>query len=620
MGRGMKPLNEYDKQGILSEEVFIEIFGQEDAIRQAQLLLSCQDRAKELGVKGKFDALTKAYSKVDKETRRKESSRAMLENWTNFSGGYNRMKCGAWIAADDGIRIYNKDYSNDVICCYHPILPVGRLRNLETGEEQIRLAYKRNHQWTEITVPKDVISSANRIVSLSKLGVSVTSENAKLLVKYLSDVENLNDDNIPVRKSSSKLGWIGGGFLPYDTEVIFDGDSSFRQVYESIRERGSRDVWLDHVRELRGTGRPEIKFSLAASFASPLIHQIGALPFIMDLWGETEGGKTVSLMLAASVWANPDTGQYIGDLKTTDTQLEIRADLLNHMPLLLDDTSKTSARIRDNFEGVVYDLCSGKGKSRSNKDLGIRRESRWRNTILTNGERPLSSYVTQGGAINRILEVECKENVYADPQKTAELVKKNYGFAGHDFVGVIKGMDPAQLREMYQDIQREIYCRDKMQKQSMAMSALLLADRIATDYIFRDGAYITLAEAESVLADKGEVSEHERCYHYLVDKIAMNRSRFGSNDATEQWGMIDGGWAYMFPQAVKELCQKGNYSYKAFMSWADRQGVIQTDGRNQTKPKRIRGELKRCVCLQLDAFKDENGFEPLVEEDKIPFK
>lgn len=104
--------------------------------------------------------------------------------------------------------------------------------------------------------------------------------------------------------------------------------------------------------------------------------------------------------------------------------------MLNHLPMMLDDTSKTSARIRDNFEGIVYDLCSGKGKSRSNKDLGINRENRWKNCIITNGERPLNSYVSQGGAINRILELECSQKIYEDPQRTAEILKKNYGFAG----------------------------------------------------------------------------------------------------------------------------------------------------------------------------------------------
>lgn len=99
---------------------------------------------------------------------------------------------------------------------------------------------------------------------------------------------------------------------------------------------------------------------LAASFASVLISPLGGLPFIVDLWGETEGGKTVTLMLAASVWADPDESNYIGDFETTDVALEARADLLNSLPMILDDTSKVSSRIRDNFEGMVYDLCSGK--------------------------------------------------------------------------------------------------------------------------------------------------------------------------------------------------------------------------------------------------------------------
>lgn len=617
----MKPLNSYDRKGILSEEVFVEIFEQDDAIRRAQTLLSFQDRAKELGVKGQFDTMVKAFEKTEKEMQKKQQSQTLIENWTNFTGKYDSMKCGSWLAADNGIRTFNKDYSNEVVVCYHPILPIGRLRNLETGEEQIQLAYKRNHRWTEVTVPKDIISSANKIVSLSKLGIAVTSENAKLMVKYLSDVENLNDDDIPVRRSSSKLGWIGEGFLPYDTDVIFDGDGAFGQVYESIRERGSWQEWLDHVRELRRIGRPEIKFSLAASFASILVSRLGALPFIVDLWGETEGGKSVSMMLAASVWANPDGGQYIGDFKTTDTQLEIRADLLNHLPMMLDDTSKTSSRIRDNFEGVVYDLCSGKGKSRSNKELGIRRENRWKNTIMTNGERPLSSYVSQGGAINRVLEIECREKVFQDPQSTAELLKKNYGFAGKRFVKIIKKMDIDELRGMQQDIQRQIFSIDKMQKQSISMSVLLLADRIATDHIFCDGEYIGIEEAESVLVDRNEVSEHERCYHYLLDKINMNRQRFDATATTEQWGLISEGYAVMYPQAVKELCRQGDFSYKAFMNWADRQGVILTDGKNQTKLKKINGKPVRCVFLQLNEFQDKDGFEPVdSEQEELPFK
>ena len=619
----MKPLIEYDKNSILSEEVFVEIFEQEDEILKARMLLSCQERAKELGVKQNFDNLVKAYKRVEAEGRKKKaSSKSMLDQWTNFTGPYDNMLCGAWIAGDDGIHTFNKDYSNEVLACYHPILPVKRMKNLETGEEQIKIAYKRNHSWKEITVPKDLVSSASKIVSLSKLGVAVTSENAKLLVKYLSDVENLNDDAIPVQMSSSKLGWIGDGFIPYDTDIVFDGDMQFRQVFESIRSHGNKNIWMEYLRKLRKTGRMEIKFLLAASFASILVGFVDALPFIVDLWGETEGGKTVALMMAASVWANPSDSQYIGDFKTTDVALESKGNLLNHLPLLLDDSSKTSARIRDNFEGVVYDLCSGKGKSRSNKELGIRRENNWKNVIITNGERPLSSYVSQGGAINRILEVECGDHVFPDPQEAVEVFRKNYGHAGEQFVKIVKKLGIDEIRNIHREFQKKIYREDKMQKQSIALSVVLTADKIIADYLFCDGEYIDIEEAEEVLVDHNELSEHERCYRYLLDKISMNNQRFDADTKVEKWGIIEDGYAIIYVQAFKELCNQGGFSDKAFLSWADKNAVIQTSGGRLNKLKKINGQPIRCVFLKLNEFEDEDGFVPeeVYDQEELPFK
>lgn len=618
----MKPLIEYNRDSILSEEVFVEIFEQEDEIKKARMLLSCQERAKQLGVKQSFDNLVKAYKKVEAESRkRKTSGDSMTDKWTNFTGPYDNMMCGAWIAGDDGIYTFNKDYSNDVLVCYHPILPVMRMKNLETGEEQLRLAYKRNHKWSEITVQKDMVSSASKIVALSKLGVSVTSENAKLLVKYLSDVENLNDNEIPVQMSSAKLGWIKDGFIPYDTEIIFDGDAQFKSVFESIKSYGNKNLWIDYVKQLRKTGRIEVKFMLAASFASVLVQKVGALPFIVDLWGETEGGKSVALMLAASVWANPADNQYIGDFKSTEVQLEVRADMLNHLPMLLDDSSKVSARIRDNFEGFVYDLCSGKGKSRSNKELGIRRENRWKNVIVTNGERPLSSYVTQGGAINRILEIECREHVFEAPQDVVETLKKSYGHAGKLFVKIIKKLGEEAVRELYHDIQMEIYQDDKMQKQSIALSLILTADRIATDYIFHDDEYINMEDAQKALVDHNDISEHERCYRYLLDKIGMNEQRFDIDTKCEKWGIIEDGKAILFPQAFKSLCAENKFSDKAFLSWADRNGIIETDGERMTKVHRFGKTTRRCIWLRLNEFVDEDGFEPegTYDQEELPF-
>lgn len=622
----MKEMSEFDADSILDDEVFIELFEMEDPILRSKTKVQLTRRAKQLGVKSDFEEIMRGYYQADREMKRQEQENrtvCTVDNYTNFTGPHDRMYCGAWIADDRGVFAQNSGRVDEV-ACYHPILPVERLRNLETGEEQIKLAYKRNNQWQDIVVPKTMITSANKIVALSGRGISVTSENAKLLVKYLADVENGNDDYIDVQYSTSKLGWINDQFIPYDTDIIFDGDNRFKQAFESVSDHGSFDVWLRHVRELRASGRMEVKFLLAASFSSVLVQVLGGLPFFVDLWGETEGGKTVSLMVAASVWANPDESRYIGDFKTTDVALEAKADMLNHLPMFLDDTSKTSARIRDNFEGIVYDLCSGKGKSRSNKELGINRENRWRNVMICNGERPLSSYVNQGGAINRILEVECGEKIYQDPQKTAETVKKNYGHAGKEFVEIIKELGEDEIRSIQKEFQKQLLDTDKMQKQSISLSIVLAADKIATDYIFKDGQYISVEEAKKVLIDRNELSDNERCYHFIQDKVAMNGHRFDAMTSCEKWGIVENGYAIFYNSAFDQICKDGGFSKKSFLSWAAKKGIIQQDSKgNHTKQKKIDGKNSRCVFLQLNPEEsvDNDGFASIDEtQEELPFQ
>ena len=612
------------KEKLLSKAVLDEVFDIQDEIDRAIMLLSLQEKAKMLGAKGQFDDLVRAYKKVDLSFRKAAQGQPpyAMGNYTQFEGPYAPMYCGSWIAGENGIYSQNNS-TVEQIACYHPILPIERLKNLETGEEQIKLAFKRNGRWEEIIVPKVMITSASKIVALSGRGVAVTSENAKLLVRYLSDVENRNTEQIAVQYSSSKLGWVKKEFLPYDTDITFDGDTRFRQLFDSIGEHGNRDKWYEHVKELRRTGRLEIKMMLAASFASVLINQIGALPFFVDLWGETEGGKTVTLMLAASIWANPAENAYIGDFKTTDVALEAKANMLNHLPVILDDTSKKNRRIEESFEGVVYDLCSGKGKTRSNRDIGISTENRWSNCILTNGERPLTSYVNQGGAINRILEIECGEKVYEDPQMTADTLKQNYGFAGKDFVEVVKAMGADAVREIQKGFQQQLFDDEKMQKQSISLSIILTADKIATDTLFKDGQYISIDEAKKVLIDRNELSDNERCYRYIMDKVAMNGMRFDDDTNCEKWGVIKDGYAVFYTQSLDELCKIGGFSKKAFLSWANKKNLLSHSNGANTKPTRINGTVCKCVWLKIEEVSevetDENGWIKVDEQMKLPF-
>ena len=524
---------------------------------------------------------------VREDERNSRRSAQSINGITNFlpdinGKEYPSMWCKNWIATDDGIESIETSRANQ-IACKHPILPVRRMRNMETGEEQITLAFKRggaNRLWNELTVPKDIVANSRQITTLAKYGIAITSESAKLLVRYLSDIETDNEDSIPVVRSSSKLGWHGKSFLPYDKDITFDASLKFPQLFQAIKEHGSYETWLEHFRKIRKAPYIEPKIIVAASFASPLLKFLNIASFIVDPNGATEAGKTVLNMCATSVWACPDEGQYMGDFMTTDTELEVRCDMLNHLPLILDDTAKMKKAVKDNIESIVYNLCSGSGKKRSNKELGSERVRTWKNVIIVNGEQPLTSFISKAGAINRILEIGLNgERLFDSPSETADLVRANYGFAGKKYVEHLKEVDPNEIRSLHKNYVSQLESKNNMAKQTLSMAAILTADKLATDWIFQDGQNLTADDVQKYLTDKNDVSEGARCYEYLLGVVEEKHHHFDPQfNTTDQWGEIDykDGFEYInfHINAFEQIVKEAGFSRKAFTSWAKRMEVL----------------------------------------------
>jgi len=586
-----------------------------------ELKLRIEERARELRIKTYVSDQLKAaehqYLAEEKarlqEKAKTDWSKQSLDGITNFEPDYTgkeygNMYCGSWIATEDGVWSQESSRANQT-ACYHPILPIKRMRNMETGEEQITLAFKRggvSGLWTEILVPKDMIANSRSITTLAKYGVSVTSETAKLLVRYLADVENYNDDKVILVQSSSKLGWHGSEFLPYDKKIVFDAELRFPQIINSIRKEGSYQTWMTHIKEIRAEKRLEPRLALAASFASVIVPFLNIASILIDFNGVTEAGKTVMHMLAASVWACPDEGQYIGDFLSTDTEMEVRGDVLNNLPLILDDTSKMNKTIRENIEKVVYNLSSGTGKKRSNKDLGTERVRTWKNAVIINGERPLSSFVDQAGAINRILEIDLTDvELFASPSATADLVRSNFGFAGPIFVEAIKKMDKADIREIHRKYCQRLTTSESMQKQVISLAAILTADDIATKEIFRDGNNLKPAEVAKYLVKRSLVEEGARCYEYLLGVYEEQAQHFDAvrYDNLEQWGEVvwvdDDKYINFNVVSLERIVKNGGFSRKAFTGWAKRKGLLRYNNDRDTFLIRTKGSVLRCISVKV---------------------
>lgn len=554
-----------------------------------------------------FKSLYKSYT----DQQRISSGMIVADSATNFDNQPIELNCGQWRADDSGI--YIDTYNGAEECaCTHPILPVQRLVNIDTGVEKIQLAYRKSRQWRRIVVEKKTIASRNSIVELANLGIAVTSENAQLLVKYLHDVETLNTDIIPECSAVSRLGWIDGeGFAPYVEELVFDGDANFKHYFDAVKTHGRADEWMELARTIRQGAAPA-RIILAASFASALIKPLSCLPFFVHLWGGTEAGKTVGLMLAASVWASPEMGKYIHTFNSTAVGMEKAAAFCNSLPLILDELQIVANR--RSFDEDIMKLAEGVGRTRGNKLGGVDMTPTWNNCILTNGEMPITGSTSGGGAVNRIVEIECADKLFDDPRGVVDIVKRNYGHGGKLFVEILQ--EPGVLEmatEIYNVFYEQLGKSDTTEKQAMAAATILTADAILTANIFKDDAGLTVEDIAPFLQDKSSVSVNQRAYDYLKEYVAANARRFQqpnkelAEEHGEVWGRIAEGRVSIIRSIYNRICAEAGFNQQALLSWMKQRGLIIHKGKNLTSGERINGMPTQCVKLiQTDDWKFES--------------
>ena len=574
-----------------------------------QMVQKMKAKAGAVGVKC-FIALWDAYQEMQAQ-----ENGVMLANSTQFDGQEMELFSGEYICDDGGVFVIDK-YGYEQTVCRHPIMPVERLVNIDSGEERLKIAYKKGRTWRSIIVEKSVIASSTSILQLAANGIMVNSENAKALSTYLLEMEQLNYELIPEQKSVGRLGWVGEhGFSPFVDDLVFDGETNFKHIFNAVKSEGSRNAWLYAMQDLRKEKSPGRLF-LAASFASVILEPCGLLPFFLHAWGGTETGKTVGLMIAASVWACPKMGEYITTFNSTLVGQEMTASFLNSLPMCIDELQiQSSSGIRD-FDRIIYQLTEGVGRTRGAKTGGLQKMNTWKNCIITNGEHPISNANSGGGAVNRVIEFECDEKVYSDLVGICAVIQSNYGFAGREFVEYLQ-TDGAfdRVNALQKEYYRELLKSDSTDKQAASASAILAADHIATELIFKDGNNLTVADLEKIMAKKKEVNVNCRALEFIYELVERNPNKFKANDFGEYqgevWGKQETDCIYIIKSVFDREMGNGGFNSTAFLSWAKRNDIIITDNGKRTKKARITGSATNCVCIK----KNLNEFETAQSEE-----
>lgn len=579
-----------------------------------QMVQKMKAKAGAVGVKC-FIALWDAYQEMQAQ-----KNGVMLSNSTQFDGQEMELFSGEYICDDGGVFITDK-YGYEQVVCRHPIMPVERLVNIDSGEERLKLAYKKGRAWRSIIVEKSVIASSSSILQLAANGIMVNSENAKALSTYILEMEQLNYELIPEQKSVGRLGWIGEhGFSPFVDDLVFDGETNFKHIFNAVKSEGSRNAWLYAMQDLRKEKSPGRLF-LAASFASAILEPCGLLPFFLHAWGGTETGKTVGLMIAASVWACPKMGEFCTTFNSTLVGQEMTASFLNSLPMCIDELQiQSSSGIRD-FDRIIYQLTEGVGRTRGAKTGGLQKMNTWKNCIITNGEHPISNANSGGGAVNRVIEFECDEKVYSDLVGICAVIQSNYGFAGREFVEYLQ-TDGAfdRVNALQKEYYRELLKSDSTDKQAASASAILAADHIATELIFKDGNNLTVEDLEKIMTKKKEVNVNNRALEFIYELVERNPNRFKANEFGEYqgevWGKSEETCIYIIKSVFDREMGNGGFNSTAFLAWAKRNDIIITDNGKRTKKARITGFATNCVCIKKNL--SEFDTEKFEETELLP--
>ena len=586
----------------------------DDKFLLGQMREKLKAQAAKVGVKG-FVGLWNAYLETINQQRG-----ISMDNATQFDGQEIELFSGQYICDEYGVSMTDK-YGYEQVVCRHPIMPVERLVNIDSGEERLKLAYKKGRAWRSIIVEKSVIASSSSILQLAANGIMVNSENAKALSTYILEMEQLNYELIPEQKSVGRLGWVGEhGFSPFVDDLVFDGETNFKHIFNAVKPEGSRNAWLYAMQDLRKEKSPGRLF-LAASFASAILEPCGLLPFFLHAWGGTETGKTVGLMIAASVWACPKLGEYVTTFNSTLVGQEMTASFLNSLPMCIDELQiQSSSGIRD-FDRIIYQLTEGVGRTRGAKTGGLQKMNTWKNCIITNGEHPISNANSGGGAVNRVIEFECDEKVYSDLVGICAVIQSNYGFAGREFVEYLQ-TDGAfeRVNALQKEYYRELLKSDSTDKQAASASAILAADHIATELIFKDGNNLTVADLEKIMTKKKEVNVNNRALEFIYELVERNPNRFRPNEFGEYqgevWGKSEESCIYIIKSVFDREMGNGGFNSTAFLAWAKRNDIIITDNGKRTKKARITGSATNCVCIKKNL--SEFDTEKFEETELLP--
>lgn len=520
----------------------------------------------------------------------------------------------------------------------YPIAILSQVKEYDSGDVKFKLAQMTNTgYWQTLGIfDAESISDSRAIIKLSRKGLRVTSSTASHIVDYFHAARTFLEPEMPMTYEMPRCGWyrLGGQNLFVDPrrhcefkdeegKIINVEVSAKSQFAQCLKTAGSLEKWREAYELAKKS--PIARFMVAAAVAPPLLKVLNARNFLVFLYGDSLGGKSTSLELAASAIGT----DLMRSFDATKNGILAAAADVNDYALFIDEKQSADTKLKEAFDTLVYALANGVGRSRASKDGSAKKVQDWRTIALMTGEEELLDKRVMAGANNRLYVIKVpKHSAVLPPRdcgKIRLIVKDNFGHVLPLVTDRIQYSKEIWL-EFYEDIQkvlRELY--PEYPDEHLRYTAVVtIADHILNDVIYgEDDAH--LSEAVNMAAailplipTSADLDKTQDAIEFLRDYIARYSNQFLQNRRTDAYirdicGSIEDDFIYVARGKLKETCEAVGINYSKLVDTLFDAGFFKPSDkpqRGRTKPDRtvnpkLNGVPTRCYRIPREVLKDE---------------
>lgn len=334
----------------------------------------------------------------------------------------------------------------------YPVYPIQKIRGItQKGETSISYIFRKHNAvgHDDIQIAGSTLMGQTLNATLGDYGFLLSDKERKLMAGLLIDLLKETEHSIGEVKTTDRLGWndtqdaffCGGKLYKTDGKVvdIAVAGKAKRSSDETI-PMGSLDKWKEIANIYNKDGLECFQVAVATAFASP-ISPLGSLEraALVFLTGQAGVGKSTALMIATSVFGNPER-MVFNKMDTPKSRLH-KLGVYSNIAASFDEMTELHPK---EASELAYTITQGRGHDK----MGSGGEDMLVNTtywscipVMSANDSILASLSQHGNdptaQMSRVLEIKavninkvCTPTEIERNERLARQLLNNYGTAG----------------------------------------------------------------------------------------------------------------------------------------------------------------------------------------------